>query len=504
MVIEAAKPLSGVKYHRMHWLRKIFQFGGRSVKQAELLRQRGDQLAKEGSHKEAVDAYKESIERDATNHSTYIKLAEAYYNLRERSEADDALQKLVDLDPKSTTVYRELLRFYLTKDQWRQAHETAAKCVALGIKDANYYLAESISASANWERERVIEAARRSVELDPANADAYYMLGLGYEDTQADEAIAAFKKSIEINPANVNAELFLAATYFTAGRYDESAATYEHIINREGPYYSTLFLLARSYARLERYGDALDTMRKALGDFWACLFISPSLYAHTIKTLEHIIESDSDPLRARTVCLFASYVSFFFSRHANRMDGIQQAKAAVQACLSWYEKALQYTEPPGERDPLEWQIHYHVGEEYTGVDIWRYEEAREAFQRSVALHPGAYGTLELVERLFPLAMLSECAVKAGRLEHGIDALQRHLPLLRDAERNVRERALDLQAQSLEPDDPRLSEPSILLKLCAEHETKSMRTLVELLLKRDGAGSEISLPQPEPTEADDNT
>lgn len=463
------------------------RFGKKSSERADLLRQRGDQLAAEGLHQEAVDAYKESIERDAGNHSTYVKLAEAYYSMSERAEADAALQKLVDLNPQSTAVYRELIGFYLSTNQWGKTKESAEKCVALGVHDANYYLAESISASLNWERERVIEAARRSVELDPANADAYYMLGLWYEDAQADEAIAALKKSMELNPANAHAELTLAATYFTAGRYDESAATYERVINRGGGDSNTLFLLARSYAHLERYEDALDKMRKALGDFWSCLFISPTLYAHIIETLERIVESDADMLRGRTACLFAAYVSFFFSRHARRMDGTQQAKAAVEACLGWYERALRYTEPAGERASLEWQIHYHIGEEYAGVGL--YEDACEAFQRSVALHPGAYGTFEIVERLFPLAMLSECSVRAGRLEQGIDALQRHLTLLGSTERTVRERALDLEAQRLEPDDPRLFESSTVLRLCAEQETNSRRTLGELLLNREGEGQE---------------
>ena len=99
------------------------------------------------------------------------------------------------------------------------------------------------------------------------------------------------------------------------------------------------------------------------------------------------------------------------------MDGTQQAKAAVEACLSWYERALRYT------------------------------------------------------------------------EQGIDALQRHLTLLGSAERTVRERALDLEAQRLEPDDPRLFESSTVLKLCAEQETNSRRTLGELLLNREGGGQE---------------
>lgn len=488
----------------MHWLKRLMHFGQNQSKQAELLRQRGDQLAKDGSYKEAVEAYQESIESEPQDHSTYLKLANAYYHLRERAEADTVLQKLVDLKPHSTTVYGAVIGFYLSTYQWRQADEMAAKCVALDARDANYYLAESVAASANWERERVIQAARKSIELDSTNAAAYYMLGLWLEEAQADEAIAAFKKSLELDPANENAELSLAATYFTAGRFDESVATYQHIIEHSGDYYSTLFLLARSYAYLERYEDAIDTMRKALGDYWGCLFISPSLYAHIIKALEHIVASDSDPLRGRTACLFAAYVSFFFSRHANRMDGISQSKAAVEACLSWYEKALRYAEPVGARDSLEWQIHYRVGGEYAGVNVWRYEDACEALQRSVALHSGAYGTFEIIERVFPLAMLSEWSVAAGRLQQGIDALQGHLKLLREAERAARERTRDLENQNVEPDDPRLYETSSVIKHCAEQEAKSMRTLAELLLKREAGGTDIAFPQPKPMEADDNT
>jgi len=473
----------------MSWLRQILRFGKKDGRSAELLTQRGDQLAQAGSHREAVEAYKESIERDAHNHSPYIKLAEAHYNLGERAEADAVLEKLVGLTPPSTNTFREVIGFYLSTDQWRQAQEMAAKCVALGTRDSNYYLADSVAASANWETERVIASACRSVELDPTNADAYYVLGVWYEEAQNDEAISALKKSIEINPANGRAEFSLAGRYFTAGKYAESAETYKGIIDRGSGNNNTLFQLANTYAYLGRYDDALNAMRRALGNYWDCLFISPALYAQTTKALEHIVTSDSDPLRGRTTCLFAAYISFFFSCHANRMDGIQQGKAAVAASLGWYEKALPYAEPAGERDALEWQIHYHVGREYAGSDVWRYDDACEALQRSVALHPGWYGTHEMVEGLFPLASLSKYALDAGRLEQAIDALQKHLSLLRDTEQTARERALDLKAQNLEPDDPRLYESSSVLKHCAEEETKSTRTLVELLIKRE-AGTRV--------------
>ena len=91
----------------------------------------------------------------------------------------------------------------------------------------------------------------------------------------------------------------------------------------------------------------------------------------------------------------------------------------------------------------------------------------------------------MVEARFPLAEFSECSVKAGRLDEGIEALQKHLALLRKAERTVRERAVALEAQGLPPDDPRLYESSTVLKHCADQESKSEQRLVELMLKRDG-------------------
>jgi hypothetical protein len=113
------------------------------------LRQWGDQQSKEGLFKEAADAYTESIAGNPESHSTYLKLAFAYYGMREPADGDAVLQRLVDLNLDDTTVYRELIGFYLSINQWGKANETAARCVTLDIKDTNYHLAKSVSAAAN-------------------------------------------------------------------------------------------------------------------------------------------------------------------------------------------------------------------------------------------------------------------------------------------------------------------------------------------------------------------
>src|ERR1700704_780971 len=108
----------------------------------------GDELAARGSYAEAIAAYRESIEQDATIFSNYLKLAMAQYQNAEYLAAEATLQKMVDVGPadRRPYTYREIIRFYLSFLQWDKAREAAEKCIALGVKDANHFLAQSVLA----------------------------------------------------------------------------------------------------------------------------------------------------------------------------------------------------------------------------------------------------------------------------------------------------------------------------------------------------------------------
>src|SRR5438270_11036796 len=65
----------------------------------------GDELAARGSYSEAIAAYRESIEQDATIFSNYLRLAMAQYQNAEYLAAEVTLQKMVDVGPADRRPY---------------------------------------------------------------------------------------------------------------------------------------------------------------------------------------------------------------------------------------------------------------------------------------------------------------------------------------------------------------------------------------------------------------
>lgn len=322
----------------------------KDLERAARLRQRGDELAGEGSLSEAAEAYEESIRLGEFDRSIYIKLVETYFNAYNPQEADATLQKLVDANPHDTQTYRDIIRICLSRGRkWGALHEAIERGLELETKDTNYYLVKSYCAHLKYMRadtgkgqpvlEETIEAAEKSIELDSTNADAYYLLAQGLSwkyfnfldsrnptTDEYDEVIRALEKSLELDPNSAHAQSFLGYTYFSAGRYEDAISSSERLLklkrSDDSPPNAPWFLIAEAYAHPSRFQDTIDTMRQALerqggGRLW--------LGGHrlSIATLKRVVESDTDLSRVRSACLFASYANALFSRTAYHWDSIQ-------------------------------------------------------------------------------------------------------------------------------------------------------------------------------------
>ena len=283
-----------------------------------------------------------------------------------------------------------------------------------------------------------------------------------------ESSIAELEKIVADDPANTDALSWLAYKYFTEERYDQSAAVRELIAEQRPKDLWALFLLANAYAHTGRFEESLRAARTALSYFYQGMFIA-DLYDRAIETFELIDQRDSDPARKRLACLFAAYASSFAGRYISKMRA-ERPDVPNEPGLYWYEKALEYPEPRGERDPSELKIHYRAGMEYwRGVgnkewwrprlseeDYWRspqYEKACRAFERSVALCPVKDCGGELLsEKTHPFEMLSASYVRTGRLAEAIDALQKSLALIPDNSHGwTREQRLGIIIANLDRD-----------------------------------------------------
>jgi tetratricopeptide (TPR) repeat protein len=82
---------------------------------------------------------------------------------------------------------------------------------------------QALSALAVKNYDAAISLLQRAVALEPDNAQAYYLLGIGYNaKREFVKAISAYKKALDLNPKDVFTLCLLADVYLTKGMIDEA------------------------------------------------------------------------------------------------------------------------------------------------------------------------------------------------------------------------------------------------------------------------------------------
>jgi serine/threonine-protein kinase len=161
---------------------------------------------------------------------------------------------------------------------------------------SNYFVAALHAA--RGEREKALAFLQRTSKIDPASlwvsnfaCELYRYFGLH------DEAMAAGERALQLDPTFAYGEPLLAALYREMGRFDEAIALYKKAQDiSERP----AFGLAITYARMERRGDALQTLEAATakrrytpGDAIAHVYVAIREHDLAIQELERACEERS-------------------------------------------------------------------------------------------------------------------------------------------------------------------------------------------------------------------
>jgi TolB-like protein/Tfp pilus assembly protein PilF len=169
----------------------------------------------------------------------YLKLTRDE-NLKARS----LFERAIELDPQSASAFGGLAYTHWndTAFQWT---ETPAESDA-----------------------ELSRAARRSVELEPNDAEAQMVLSLAYvRSRQADEMIAAAERAVELDPSSAQAHSWLGTFLSAAGRLEEGLSSAEKAI-RLSPRDPLLWFYFSSLAVVHfdsrRYEDAAEWARRSI------------------------------------------------------------------------------------------------------------------------------------------------------------------------------------------------------------------------------------------------
>ena len=261
----------------------------------------GSVLKKMGNFKEAIPALEKAVSLKVDNKEIHFELGTAYEETQEWEKAAAAYEKYLSLDPE--VAWNGQLRLGVSRSKLGQydaavvAFLEASKAQPEDLK-VNFSLAEAYEKAGRYEEaeavydhmatinpaeakayhsqtirmfdtagkyDKAIDAAKKIVDLDPANEMSLYNLGLMYFKLQRyEEAIEAFKKCLEVKPDYAYAWFQIGSSHIQKKAYKQSAEAYRKFVELSPDEPSGWLSLGVSYMQLKNFEAALEPMRRAV------------------------------------------------------------------------------------------------------------------------------------------------------------------------------------------------------------------------------------------------
>ncbi len=197
---------------------------------------------------------------------------------RERTEADvrqaqKYFERIIETDPASPLGYAGLAAYHIRSIAWGYATPVEGYARADGLvkkalaADGNSAEAHTISAyvqgPGNWDWKKAEESARRAIELNPGDADAWDILrATALEPTgRLDEAVAAQRRAVLLDPRNVAMAHRLAFLFIYERRYDEALKQARANLELDPKYLNNHVVIARAHEAKGEFAQALAAYR---------------------------------------------------------------------------------------------------------------------------------------------------------------------------------------------------------------------------------------------------
>lgn len=160
----------------------------------------GDLYDKMGEHDQAVAHYRAAQQEDPENPDVMTRLGTALGASGRFDEAEAELRRAIRLAPESLDARAGLGILYFRKGLYEQADtELRAVCLRDGEHGpAHFYRGEALTRLSDYDE--AIRSLERSVEIQPWNARAHYLLGILFDRKYLhDRAAAMYRKARELN-----------------------------------------------------------------------------------------------------------------------------------------------------------------------------------------------------------------------------------------------------------------------------------------------------------------
>ncbi|MFA5823058.1 MAG: tetratricopeptide repeat protein [Thermodesulfovibrionales bacterium] len=212
-----------------------------------------------GMHKEAIEAYKQSIRINPDHAETHYNLGCTYSKSGMYKEAIEAFKQAIRIKPVISEAHYNLGVAYSDLGMHKEAIEAYKQAIRIKpvISEAHYNLGLNYHKLEMFKE--AIEAYKQSIRINPDYAGAHYNLGIAYSKSgKYKEAIEAYKQSIRINPDDAKAHYGLGVAYGKSGMYREAMEAFKQAIRINPDDAKAHYNLGLTYLIMDDRGSALE------------------------------------------------------------------------------------------------------------------------------------------------------------------------------------------------------------------------------------------------------
>jgi tetratricopeptide (TPR) repeat protein len=202
----------------------------------------------------------------------HFSLAKLHVLKKEFSDAIGEFEKAIALNGESTELRIEFAGSLVRAGEISRAVQEGQKAVELDPQstDAHFFLGQMYSGYQGEGQgglaQKAVAEFERVVELEPDHHDALNYLGRLYlGQKEHSKAAQAFKRLTSLRPGLAQGHFLRATALVELGEVDEAIQVLERSLELRMDQADSLSMLVRLYERKERFDEAVETYRRALG-----------------------------------------------------------------------------------------------------------------------------------------------------------------------------------------------------------------------------------------------
>jgi tetratricopeptide (TPR) repeat protein len=224
----------------------------------------GTALAEKGDIEAAMKQFEATLAIRPDDIDAHYNLAKALAKTGRTQEAAEHYNKVLNLKPDAADVFVALALEQTEQGQFEQAAATYRKGLEAAPQDGALHSGLGLVLLQMGRVDEAITELQTAVKLK-GDSKAYCNLGAAVSSKgQLDEATVYYKKSIRLDPKNAEAYFNLGNMYLSQGRLPEAVAEYKKAIDARPGYVKAYGNLAVALAQIGKLGEAVESFRRVV------------------------------------------------------------------------------------------------------------------------------------------------------------------------------------------------------------------------------------------------